>query len=368
MHNEHRKNVVMISTAERGGIRSVVEGYLADGFFSRWNVVVLNSHVEGRFTARLAAALKAFLRLITLLLGRRVGLVHCHVAYTTSFWRKSLFSLTSRLAGVPVVFHIHGSKMKKFVEEQPALLKYMIGWILEKQSVVVVLSESWLRYVKSISFRANVEIIPNYVDLPELCGKIDGENDALVEVLFLGAVGTRKGIYDLLPAFKAALDQVPVLRMTIGGNGETDRARALAKELEIENSVLFAGWVTGEAKADLLRRAKIYVLPSYDENFPVSLLEAMSWQVPVISTHAGGIPELVREGIDGLLIDAGNRTALSSAIVGLARNDAQRRKMGVAAREHVERNFSKLVILPRLEGLYQSLLFPENDVQKQTRV
>lgn len=364
MRNETTENVVMICTAARGGMRSVVEGYVADGFFSRWNVVLLDSHVEGGLALRLATAIKAFLRLVGLILRRRVGLVHCHSAMRTSFWRKSLFALVSRMAGVPVIFHLHGSEMKPFVEAQPAALQQIIGWILAQQSVVVVLSESWLRYVKSISPRAHVEIVPNYVELPELGRKTAGAGEGDVEILFLGLVGTRKGVYDLLPAFRDALAQVPALRLIIGGNGEVDQARALAVELKIEHRVVFAGWVNGKEKEDLLRRAHIYVLPSYNEGLPVSLLEAMSWQIPVISTRVGGIPEQVREGVDGLLIDAGDRDALSSSIVELAQNAELRHTMGTAARDQVERNFSKLVVLPRLEELYRSFLLPGTVIRK----
>jgi hypothetical protein len=70
----------MICTEARGGMRSVVDGYIADGLFKRWNVVLLNSHVEGRLSIRLAAAVKAFLSLIGLLFKRRVRLVHCHAS------------------------------------------------------------------------------------------------------------------------------------------------------------------------------------------------------------------------------------------------------------------------------------------------
>jgi len=156
----------MICTAARGGMRSVVDGYLADGLFSRWNVVLLNSHVEGGLALRLTTALTEFLRLVGLLLRRRVGLVHCHAAMKGSFWRKSLFALVSRLAGVPVVFHLHGGVMKAFVARQPVLVQRLIGWILARQSAVVVLSESWRGYVKSISPLASVEVLPNYVQLP----------------------------------------------------------------------------------------------------------------------------------------------------------------------------------------------------------
>lgn len=359
LDNKTEKSVLMICTGARGGMLSVVEGYKADGVFSRWNVILLFSHVEGGFLLRLSTAIKALARLVLLLLGRQVGLVHIHSAMRSSFWRKSLFAMVSKFFGVPVIFHLHGSELKAFIDEQSVSSRRIIRWILAKQSAVVVLSESWSQYVKSVSPNAKVKVIVNYVNLPQLVGDIQGytANEVNeVRVLFLGLIGVRKGVYDLLPAFKDALVQVPNLRLIIGGNGEVERARSLAAELEIDSCVEFAGWVSGDLKNDLLLRAHIYVLPSYNEGMPVSLLEAMSWHIPVISTRVGGIPELVRDGIDGRLIDAGDRSALTSALVELAKETGLRRKMGISARERVERDFSDVVVLPKLEELYRSLL------------
>jgi glycosyltransferase involved in cell wall biosynthesis len=349
-------SVVMICTEARGGIRSVVEQYKADGLFLRWNVLFISSHKEGIFIIRLLAGIKAVLCVILLILKHRALLVHCHAAMKNSFWRKSFIAMVSRFAGVPVVFHLHGSEMKNFVDEQPRWLQAVISRILSRQSVVVVLSESWASYIKSVAPMAHIEILPNYVQMPILGSDINAErNEETVNVLFLGVVGARKGVYDLLPAFKDAVAQNPSLRLILGGNGEIDRAQALAAELKINDYVTFPGWLNGKAKVDLLRRANIFVLPSRNENFPVSLLEAMSWQVPVISSRQGGISDMVRDGVDGILIEAGDRVALTSAMVELARNADLRRKMGISARERVEQNFSGAVILPKLEGIYNSL-------------
>ncbi len=359
MSKNTKKKVLMICTAGRGGMLSVVEGYKADGLFDRWNIEFLSSHVEGGLTLRLVIAMKAFLRLIGLLITKQVKLVHCHSAMRSSFWRKSLLALTSRFFGVPVIFHLHGSEMKPFVEAQPYFLKRLIAWSLKKQSVVIVLSKSWLSYVKSISPMANVKIIPNYVELPDLNNRKKHTPDEDIVVLFLGLLGKRKGIYDLLPAFKDALQHVPSLRLIIGGNGEVKQVQNLITQLNIDKNAELVGWVSGDLKADLLSRAQIFVLPSYNEGLPVSLLEAMSWQVPVITTRVGGIPEQVRDGLDGVLIDPGDCVALSSAIVELASSDKLRQKMGKSAREHVESKYSKDIILPKLDGLYRSLIFPE---------
>lgn len=356
MASLYDKKVVMICTAARGGMRSVVEGYQRDGVFQRWNVVLINSHVEGSLWVRATAGSSAIVRFTLMLLRGQVRLVHCHAAMRGSFWRKAIFSLMARIFGVPVLFHLHGSEMKTFVGSQTAFLQRLISWILAKQTKVVVLSQSWKQYVLSISPTANVEILVNYVKLPKSELRNGTRGEGTVNILFLGMIGSRKGVYELLPAFRQALIDVPNLILTIGGNGEVDRARAMAEDLEIADKVRFPGWVSGDDKLRLLAEAHIYTLPSHNEGLPVSLLEAMSWGLPVISTKVGGIPELVRDGTDGLLVEAGDQDALARALIDLGQDGARRDMMGMAARSNVERGFSAEVVIPRLDELYQSAI------------
>ncbi len=345
----------MICTAARGGMRAVVDGYRADGLFDQWNVELLETHAEGSVGVRVKMASLAIFRFIGLLMRRQVTLVHCHAAMRGSFWRKSIFSILASFGGVPVAFHLHGSEMKVFVNSQPKPLRWIISWILTRQSIVIVLSESWCKYVLSIAPQARIQVLHNYVALPDIGDKVYGVNGK-VNLLFLGLVGDRKGVFDLLPALKVALDQLPNLHLVIGGNGEVERARQEARRLGIERNVTFAGWVGGQEKLKLLSEADIFVLPSHNEGLPVSLIEAMSWSVPVVSTRVGGIPELVRDGEDGLLFQAGDRTALAAAILKLAGNRAARNSIGLSARERIEKHFSKDVVFPQLEGIYARLM------------
>jgi len=347
-----QRRVAMICTGARGGMRSVVEGYRADGLFDRWNVELLESHAEGGLGLRMGLAFRSLMRLLWLLLTRQVALVHCHAAMRGSFWRKSIFALLARGAGVPVLFHLHGSEMQGFVGSLPAPLRRLVGWILARQTSVIVLSQSWATYVKAIAPRAKVEILHNYVALPDLSTRAP-RDVGRVNLLFLGLVGHRKGVFDLLPAMAEVLKQHPSVHLTLGGNGEVERARSLVQELGIAHAVTLAGWVGGEDKLRYLRCADVYVLPSHNEGLPMSLLEAMSWGVPVISTRVGGIPELVRDGEDGLLVNAGNPQALAAAIGHLAGNPAERERMGACARSRVEGGFSREAVLPRLDAIYE---------------
>jgi len=347
------RRVLMVCTAGRGGMLSVIESYRVDGLFDRWGVRLFSPHDEGSLARRLRLAAVEILRFTVEILTHRVTLVHCHAAELGSFWRKSIFGLLARARRIPVLFHLHGAEMKDFYDAQVAPVRRLISWILERYSAVVVLSPSWADWVRSVAPKARVFVLHNYVRMPASQGRRAGEGP--IKVLFLGIIGHRKGVYDLLPAFADARATVPGMKLLVGGNGEVDQARMRAAELGLGDSVEFLGWVGGDRKNELLAAADIFVLPSYNEGLPISLLEAMSWGVPVISTTVGGIPELIRDGTDGYLIEAGDVPALARRLAELAGDPDLRRRMGRAGREQVAESFSREAVLPRLEQLYADI-------------
>jgi glycosyltransferase involved in cell wall biosynthesis len=347
--------VVMLCTGGRGGMSAVVEGYRADGLFDRYPIRLIETNRNGSLWQRLCVWVPAYLTVCTLLLRRQVSALHSHMAMRGSFWRKLAFNVIARAFGVPVMAHLHGSEFKGFYAAQPAWRKRLIGAEFARCQRVLVLSEGWADFVRSIAPTARVSVLPNYVRVPALASEVrPGEGP--ITALFLGEIGARKGIYDLIPALSRALKSAPHLRLQIGGSGELDKARAAAQDHQLDSHIDFAGWVVGERKIAALRAAHIYVLPSHNEGLPISILEAMSYGLPIIATRVGGIPELVREGTDGLLVDAGDIDALATALSTLAQNPAQRHRMGKAARDHVSQHFSDAAVLPLLYAYYDELL------------
>ena len=344
------KKIVMLSTAMPGGIRSVVEGYQRDGLFDRWNVELIFTHDSVMVIKKLKIALKAFFRVLFLLLTKKISLLHIHQAMRGSFWRKSLYAIMGRLFGIPVILHLHGSEFKNFFYALPLFAKRLVVSQFESAKVVMVLSESWRMFVLDVAPKANVYVLPNYVETPELIPKRKAK--LTINVLILGIVGERKGIYDLLPALSQALQAVPQLHLQIGGDGEVDKAKEKAHDLGLDAHAKFLGWVSGESKKELLREADIYVLPSYNEGLPVSLIEAMSWGIPVITTTVGGIPELIKDQDNGFLIEPGDRVSLQKWLEQLGQNHVLRNKIGIAGRQTILRGYSKKVVLPLLESLY----------------
>ena len=98
------------------------------------------------------------------------------------------------------------------------------------------------------------------------------------------------------------------------------------------------------------------MLPSHNEGLPISILEAMSWPLPIISTDGGAIAELVRHGQDGWIVQPGDVPALTAEILALAGSASLRREMGARARVQVADHFSEPAVLPQLERCYDELL------------
>lgn len=347
------KVALMVCTQARGGMRSVVEAYARDGLFERWGFKSLWTHREGSALTRVAVALQAYMELVWLLARGGVSFMHVHAAMRGSFWRKSFFVATARHFGVPSIIHLHGSEMKTFYETLTPERQQGVKQSLEKAQAVVVLSESWREFVAKIAPQAHITVINNYVTLP--AERAQEPDAGTFNVLFLGILGQRKGIYDLLDSWPAVLTAIPGARLLVGGNGEVDLAKSRAASLGISASVDFLGWVDGDRKVELLQNASAFVLPSYNEGLPMSVLEAMSWGKPVVTTRVGGIPELITNEQDGLLINAGDQAALSAALIRLGTDGAYRLMIGKAGRQRVASNFSDAAVLPRLEAVYAAV-------------
>ena len=348
-----KKKILILCSKSKGGMLSVIEGYQQDGVFDRWNVQFVCSHVDGFTFEKIRIFLKAFFEVFMLLAKDQVALIHCHISMRGSFWRKFILASLGRFFGIRVILHLHGSETEMYYQSLPMFLKNIVKSQFSKATLVLVLSESWCSFVLKVAPKANVMIMQNYVNLPEIVIRDKGDNK--INMLFLGLLGKRKGIYDLLDALAFSVKNIPELYLRIGGNGDIQLAKAYAHELDLDPYVEFLGWVGNTEKNQLLRDADIFILPSYNEGLPVSIIEAMSWGIPVISTKVGGIPELLEDEVSGCLIKPGDIPALQNRLEQLARDIGMRNRIGSAGKEIIQQQYAKDIILPKLELLYETL-------------
>src|SRR5439155_12827810 len=135
---------------------------------------------------------------------------------------------------------------------------------------------------------------------------------------------------------------------------ERSRVETLVRELGLDAAVCFLGKQL--SFVEVLQHSEVFLLPSVTESFGLAALEAMACGVPVVASRVGGLPEVVRDGEDGLLCPAGDVGAMAAAVVRLLRDDALHARMTAAARAHVLANYRREPLVARYEDCYRRLL------------
>ncbi len=347
-------HLVMLGTAleSRGGIAAVVNVYRSQGLFERWPIHYIPTHCDGGAVRKLLTIVTKLGTLILLLARHRRVVMHVHCASRWSFWRKSLFMALGLLARCPIIFHLHGGGFARFYElECGGAGRRAIRFFLDRAACVIVLSERWRAWVAGITSNPNVICVPNPV-APAVQPPAPRRRNI---VLFLGRLERRKGIFDLLDAVSALRAPIPDIALVCAGGGDIDSVLRHAERLGIEDAVSFPGWVDPLERQSLMNRAAVYVLPSYAEGLPMSLLEAMAAGLPVIATEVGGIPDLVTHGVTGFLFRPGDTAALERLLRKLMQDPALGRRLAMAARETVRVRCAADRVVAQLEEIYSGL-------------
>ncbi|MFQ5353749.1 MAG: glycosyltransferase family 4 protein [Thermodesulfobacteriota bacterium] len=229
---------------------------------------------------------------------------------------------------------------------------------------VVTVSEFVRRYlIEDKGLKSNhVVAIPTGIDLarfnaasaPGGFREAEGIGADVPVVGTVAILRRKKGHHVLLEAIPAVLKKIPDALFVFVGNGpQRENIEAQIKRLGIEKNVRRLG--LRKDVETVLKGLDIFVLPTFQEALGTSILEASAMEVPVISTGVGGVPEVVREGVTGLLVEPDNAEELAEAIIKLLKDPALRASMGAEGKKLVERDFSTIRMVERLHELYSSL-------------
>jgi glycosyltransferase involved in cell wall biosynthesis len=175
-------------------------------------------------------------------------------------------------------------------------------------------------------------------------------------VLFLGRLGQRKGVFDLLKVSCMLAKEFPNFKLILGGDGDIESCKKFVHENSLENHVDIIGWVSGEEKERLLSTSNVFTLPSYNEGFPMGVLEAMSAGIPIIASTAGGIPDAITSGVEGTLIDPGDVQALYLALNDAFTDKTKHQTFAKQAKLKFESKFSLAVVGLQISSLYSNVI------------
>ncbi len=336
-----------------GGISAVVQYYLRSDLPRRTEFKYLVTHVDGTKIKKILTALIAYLSFIRLIAVFRPQIVHIHLSSYFSFYRKFILFLEAKLFRRKVLIHCHGSVFQRF-HDAHRIHAFFIRKLMNGADMVLVLSKSWREVIRSYSTNPNVKLLYNPVD-PSIFKAKRKSIDGRARVLFMGRIGKRKGIYDLLKVIPRVVSGFKDVKFILAGDGDLEQVREIVRDSEMENHVEIPGWVKGKDKIAVFQEAEMFILPSYNEGIPVSVLEAMAAALPVISTTIGGIPDAVDDGVTGFLIEPGDLTAMEEKILKLLGNPALRREMGALGLKKIQETFSVGRVVSRLLSLYEIL-------------
>lgn len=320
--------------AVRGGV-SAVEKLIIDSISRHVPVEHVATMEDGGIARRVRVFCAALWRIHVILRDESPCVFHVHFASRGSTLRKWIVSLMVLRTSSWLVLHAHGASFDSFFSSLPARLQHMVARVFRRSHGFLVLSSQWQEFyaTRLALSRDRIKIMINPTDPPSL--PPDRSHRDSVQFLFLGRIDDRKGAFELLDAYRALPGSSrAAARLVFAGDGQVEALRRRAAE--IGPDVVVHSWVDRDECDRLLAASDVLVLPSHHEGVPMAILEAMAYGLPVIATPVGGIPDVVRHGREGLLVEAGNRAMLTAALARMAAEPALRMSLGRSARATAE--------------------------------
>jgi glycosyltransferase involved in cell wall biosynthesis len=367
-----RINVLLLITELNvGGAERIVEQLATRLSRDRYNVEVACLYDPDAIGADIRAAgiplinlnmrgkwdLRTPYRLFRLLRRENIQILHAHL-----FHANFLASVVGRLARTPCVIVTRHN-----VDIGGAHRECINRCIKGLRDLVVVISQE-VQVVESQRSRialSKTVLIPNGVQVESFTKVSQNDVENLVQEwginISMPIIGTlarfhkQKGYSYLLDAAVMLKENMPSVSFLLVGDGALKSLmEEKAHSLGLSDSVIFTG--IRRDVPEILALLDVFVLPSLWEGLPIALLEAMAAGLPVVATRVGGVPEVVVDGVTGLLVPPRDPEAFSKAILKLLQDPDLRQKMGQAGRERVMEHFSAERMVQDTEALYQQLL------------
>lgn len=345
------KKILMVGPARsvKGGMTTVVDNYYYAGLDKKVSLKYIETINDKNKVSKFISEVKGKVNYILNI--KKYEIVHIHVASRRSTFRKSWYVRLAKKYNKKVILHIHGAGYKKFYSECSQRQKEYIKRTFELCDKVIVLSEEWYDYFKELMDEKKIEVIYNSIIMPSDFEKNLDTN----KFLFLGRIGNRKGIFDLLEVFSQIVDKYPNIKLYVGGDGEIERLKREIIDKKLSNNVEYIGWISGNKKMQYLKECSFYVLPSYNEGMPMSVLEGMAYKNVTLSTNVGGIPKVIENLQNGIIFNPGDINTMKKNIVMLLEDEKLRKKLSENAYKTIKNKFDINELIKKVLELYENV-------------
>ena len=293
-----------------------------------------------------------------------LDLLHVHYAIPHSV--SALLArqmLAARARRLPFVTTLHGTDIT-LVGLDRSYLPITRYSIQESDGVTSISNYLRDKTIEDFGVTRPIEVVPNFVNCDVYTPFIDAEARAAARaryaqpdeaiLLHLSNFRPVKRVVDVVKVFSQVAGEVPAQLVLVGDGPDRSAAEWLAHDLKINERVHFLG--KQDRVNELLPLADLMVMPSSMESFGLAALEAMACKVPSIATRVGGVPELIDDGVTGLLYPVGAVDEMAAGAIGLLKDRARLEVMRDAARKAAQSRYCATLVLPRYVKYYESIL------------
>jgi glycosyltransferase involved in cell wall biosynthesis len=314
---------------------------------------------------------RAILQLARLIRRERPAILHTHTAKAGAVGR--IAALLAGDARPPVIVHtFHGHVLRGYFSAPTTVaFRLLERWLAKLTTTLIAVSpevrDDLVRL--GVAPASKFRVVRLGVELKERVAADIGEReetrrlvgvsaDAFV-VGWVGRMTAVKRTSDVLQAFRGLLDrEIDAYLLLVGDGPDRDEVERSAHELGIARRCLFVGYQ--DDVAAFYSMIDVLLLPSANEGTPVSVIESLAAERPAVATRVGGVPDVIRDGVDGYLVDPGDTDQLAERLARLARDPVERSRMGVEGRARVLQRYTVPRLVDEIDILYRSLLAGTN--------
>jgi len=316
--------------------------------FRRLNVAVRIVEMKSLRRLNLISFCKSISGLKKIIKDEKIDLVHANGS------RAAVYAgIAAKILKIPLIWHV------RIVDSDGLLDRFLAGLSTNIIAVSHAVNRrfSWMR-----NREIKIKTIYNGIDLEEFNPALDRQNIRIEfglkpDTPLVGTVGRLdwyKGYPYLLKAARKVVDNIPECHFLIVGDGaKRKELEKLINKLDLNDNVFFAG--RRNDIPEILASLDLFVLSSVSEGLGRSIIEAMAMQKAVVATNIGGIPEVVKHSVSGILVPAKNADAFAEAIIDLIKNKDKALKMAIAGRKLAETKFNLNFNVEKIQNLYFDL-------------
>ena len=352
MRYDNEKKVLVVGTAEKsgGGVTSVIRLMRKMPVWDEYQCYWLETQIQSVTLVKLYYALKSYIIFLFVIWKCSIVHFHCVPDGNCLFVQFPIFFMTKMLKK-KILTHLHVGNQLEYPENVD---NRMFRWWLSKSDIIVLLSNRFCEIFNKHYLDIDTPITCVYNACDSFRSIPYSEHNHTI--IFVGAFRPNKGGQTLINAFVKIHRIYPDWKLIMLGDGpEKEMYCEIVEKCGIADYVEMPGYLNGEQLSIFFEKAGIFCLCSHHEGFPMVVLEAWGYNVPVITTPVGGLPDVIEDGYNSLVFDYGNVDMLVSKLRCLIENESLRYVMSERAHKMVNEKFNLYTISDSWSKIYSSL-------------